>query len=231
MRRHAELLGRAGSARERDGCTDFRKHVAWYLKGFPVGAELRRALAMVSSLSELDDLLGKLDPAEPFPVATLGAAARPDQRAGQGPPARRLAGHPRRRRRPRGRRARRLRRLTSSSWSVSRVPICQTNWFGRRPRACGTGPARDRQPGLTIRPLSTNVDTMGEATELAQVAAGVDAREGLRAVVALRKLADALETLQVANARRQGWSWQEIADALGVSKQAVHKKHREGQGF
>ena len=34
-----------------------------------------------------------------------------------------------------------------------------------------------------------------------------------------------LEVLQVDNARRQGWSWQEIADALGVSKQAVHKKH------
>ena len=71
MRRHAELLvGWFGS--ERDGCTDFRKHVAWYLKGFPVGSELRRALAMTSSLSELDDLLGKLDVAEPFPVATLG---------------------------------------------------------------------------------------------------------------------------------------------------------------
>jgi nifR3 family TIM-barrel protein len=60
----------AGS--ERDGCTDFRKHVAWYLKGFPVGGELRRALAMVDSLAELDDLLGKLDAAAPFPVETLG---------------------------------------------------------------------------------------------------------------------------------------------------------------
>jgi nifR3 family TIM-barrel protein len=70
MRRHAELL--AEWLGERDGCTDFRKHVAWYLKGFPVGPELRRALAMVSSLSELDDLLGKLDPAIPFPVEILG---------------------------------------------------------------------------------------------------------------------------------------------------------------
>jgi len=57
---------------EPDGSTDFRKHVAWYLKGFPVGSELRRALAMVSSLSELDDLLGKLDVDEPFPLDTLG---------------------------------------------------------------------------------------------------------------------------------------------------------------
>jgi nifR3 family TIM-barrel protein len=78
MRRHAELLvdwygGGAPTPRaERDGCTDFRKHVAWYLKGFPVGSELRRALAMTSSLMELDDLLGKLDADEPFPLAALG---------------------------------------------------------------------------------------------------------------------------------------------------------------
>ena len=71
MRRHAELLTR-WLGTERDGCTDFRKHVAWYLKGFPVGAHLRRSLAMVSALSELDDLLGKLDADQPFPVSTLG---------------------------------------------------------------------------------------------------------------------------------------------------------------
>ncbi|MEO3744855.1 tRNA dihydrouridine synthase DusB [Plantactinospora sp. B5E13] len=78
MRRHAELLvdwyadGGRNTHGERDGCVDFRKHVAWYLKGFPVGGELRRALAMVNGLAELDDLLGKLDVAEPFPVQTLG---------------------------------------------------------------------------------------------------------------------------------------------------------------
>jgi nifR3 family TIM-barrel protein len=71
MRRHAELLVEWYGS-ERDGCTDFRKHVAWYLKGFPVGSELRRSLAMVCSLSELDDLLGKLDADEPFPLAALG---------------------------------------------------------------------------------------------------------------------------------------------------------------
>ena len=71
MRRHAELLVEwLGS--ERDGCVDFRKHVAWYLKGFPVGSALRRALASVSSLAELDGLLAELDPDEPFPVHTLG---------------------------------------------------------------------------------------------------------------------------------------------------------------
>jgi hypothetical protein len=66
---------------------------------------------------------------------------------------------------------------------------------------------------------------MSEVTELAAAAGGADARMGLRAVLALRRLAESLEVLQVANARRQGWSWQEIADALEVSKQAVHKKH------
>ncbi len=71
MRRHAELLVE-WLGTERDGCTDFRKHVAWYLKGFPIGSELRRELAMVASLSELDDLLGKLDADEPFPAAVLG---------------------------------------------------------------------------------------------------------------------------------------------------------------
>jgi nifR3 family TIM-barrel protein len=71
MRRHAELLAQwLGS--EREGVTDFRKHVAWYLKGFPAGTEVRKALAMASSLAELDDLLGRLDPAAPFPIDTLG---------------------------------------------------------------------------------------------------------------------------------------------------------------
>jgi hypothetical protein len=38
-------------------------------------------------------------------------------------------------------------------------------------------------------------------------------------------LLETLEDLQVHNAREQGWSWQQIADSLGVSRQAVHKKH------
>jgi nifR3 family TIM-barrel protein len=71
MARHARLLVDA-LADERHGCADFRKHVAWYLKGFAVGGDLRRRLAMVSSLSELDDLLGLLDPDEPFPRESLG---------------------------------------------------------------------------------------------------------------------------------------------------------------
>jgi hypothetical protein len=73
--------------------------------------------------------------------------------------------------------------------------------------------------------MSTNLDGMSEMNDLAVAAGGTDVRTGLRAASALRRLADRLEALQVANARRQGWSWQEIADALEVSKQAVHQKH------
>ncbi|MGI8666006.1 MAG: helix-turn-helix domain-containing protein [Jatrophihabitans sp.] len=66
---------------------------------------------------------------------------------------------------------------------------------------------------------------MTEGVQLAEQAGSTDPAIGLRAIGALRELADRLEVLQVANARRQGWSWQEIADCIGVSRQAVHKKH------
>ena len=66
---------------------------------------------------------------------------------------------------------------------------------------------------------------MSEATELAATAGSRDPRAGLAAVAALRRLLESLEALQVDNARSHDWSWQEIADVLGVSKQAVHKKH------
>jgi hypothetical protein len=66
---------------------------------------------------------------------------------------------------------------------------------------------------------------MSEGVRLAEQAGSKDPAVGLRAVAALRELAERLEVLQVANARKQGWSWQEIADCIGVSKQAVHKKH------
>jgi nifR3 family TIM-barrel protein len=71
MRRHGELL--ADLMGESRGLRDFRKHVPWYLKGFPAGGELRAALGMVDSLARLDELLTQLDPTAPFPVAELGA--------------------------------------------------------------------------------------------------------------------------------------------------------------
>ncbi|MFF4384001.1 RNA polymerase subunit sigma-70 [Kitasatospora sp. NPDC092039] len=66
---------------------------------------------------------------------------------------------------------------------------------------------------------------MSESGELAAAASSRDPAVGLRAVRALRDLADRLESLQVGNARSQGWSWQDIAVCLGVTRQAVHKKY------
>jgi hypothetical protein len=66
---------------------------------------------------------------------------------------------------------------------------------------------------------------MRESTRLATAANSRDPSVGLRAVASLRLLVDELEELQVENARRHGWSWQQIASVLGVSKQAVHKMY------
>ena len=74
--------------------------------------------------------------------------------------------------------------------------------------------------------MSTYVDIMTEATELASAAGDRDPRVGLRAVAALRRLLEQLEAVQVRNARNNGWSWQDIAAELGVTRQAVHKKYR-----
>ena len=48
---------------------------------------------------------------------------------------------------------------------------------------------------------------------------------GLAAVAAMRQLVEELEELHVDNARALGWSWQAIAEGLGISRQSVHKKH------
>ena len=63
------------------------------------------------------------------------------------------------------------------------------------------------------------------ADEVLAQTASEDPEVGLRSVVALRALLDAVEELQVRRARELGWSWQRIAARLGVSKQAVHQKH------
>ncbi|HEX6487126.1 MAG TPA: tRNA dihydrouridine synthase DusB [Nocardioidaceae bacterium] len=71
MRRHAELL--TFHMGEERGCKEFRKHISWYLKGFKAGGELRHSLGLVSTLADLDRLLERLDPDEPFPVGELGS--------------------------------------------------------------------------------------------------------------------------------------------------------------
>lgn len=75
MRRHAELLGE-WIGDEARGVIDFRKHVAWYLKGFSVGSEMRKKLAITSSLAELDALLAELDLDQPWPVGADGPRGR-----------------------------------------------------------------------------------------------------------------------------------------------------------
>jgi len=71
MRRHAELL--VEYMGEERGCKEFRKHIAWYLKGFRAGGELRQSLGLVDTMATLDGLLSRLDPGEPFPEAELGS--------------------------------------------------------------------------------------------------------------------------------------------------------------
>ncbi|MDQ1614909.1 MAG: hypothetical protein QOJ60_848 [Actinomycetota bacterium] len=77
---------------------------------------------------------------------------------------------------------------------------------------------------MLTRMTDTTPGTAATYDAVAQ-ATGQDPRAGLRAVAALRRLADQLEALQVSNARALGWSWDAIGALLGVSKQAVHKKH------
>jgi nifR3 family TIM-barrel protein len=80
MYRHGKLL--ADHLGEHKGVRDLRKHVAWYLRGFPVGSTLRQRLGLVSGLAELADLLDELDHGAPFPAAAEGPRGR------QGSPAR-----------------------------------------------------------------------------------------------------------------------------------------------
>lgn len=72
--------------------------------------------------------------------------------------------------------------------------------------------------------LTSMTSTM---TDLATEAGSTDPATGLRAVAALRRLLEQLEDLHVRNARAAGWSWSDIAALLGVTKQTVHRKHKD----
>lgn len=65
------------------------------------------------------------------------------------------------------------------------------------------------------------VDTLAKTASEAD-----DPGEGLRAIAALKRLSDDLESLHVGRARDRGWTWQQIADALGVTRQTVHRKYQ-----
>jgi nifR3 family TIM-barrel protein len=74
IRRHGELL--TAHFGEDKGMRDIRKHIAWYLHGFPAGADVRRALALVKTLGKLDVLLERLDADVPFGPAATGPRGR-----------------------------------------------------------------------------------------------------------------------------------------------------------
>ena len=70
---------------------------------------------------------------------------------------------------------------------------------------------------------------MVKPTEVVARTSSKDPAVGLRAAASLRALLEAVEELQVRRARELGWSWQQIAALLGVSKQAVHQKFGKGE--
>jgi nifR3 family TIM-barrel protein len=74
LRRHAELL--TAHHGQDKGLRDLRKHMAWYLRGFPIGSELRQGFALVSTLDDLDALLARLDADVPFPADAEGPRGR-----------------------------------------------------------------------------------------------------------------------------------------------------------
>jgi hypothetical protein len=61
--------------------------------------------------------------------------------------------------------------------------------------------------------------------EITEAIGSEDPAKGLRAALALRRVAERVEAHQVEVARRQGWSWQQIGDALGITRQSVHAKY------
>jgi hypothetical protein len=88
-------------------------------------------------------------------------------------------------------------------------------------------------PATRCPDLATQVDIGRVSTKVADVpitrtpvsAGEIDPEDGLRAVVALREFADRLEDEHVERAISEGWSWARVAEALNVTRQAVHKKH------
>jgi hypothetical protein len=99
------------------------------------------------------------------------------------------------------------------------------------PRIClRRTPVRLRQHMLTNTACQHMLTGMEPTLQIAEGAASNDPDVGLRAVAALRALAERLELLQVQQARELGWSWQDIASRLGVTKQTVHRKYGRRTG-
>lgn len=66
-------------------------------------------------------------------------------------------------------------------------------------------------------------------SEVLRIPSPDDPAEALAAVVSLRRLAEHLERAAVARAIEQGWTWAQVAEALGVTRQAAHKRHAGGR--
>jgi hypothetical protein len=66
---------------------------------------------------------------------------------------------------------------------------------------------------------------VSDVSEISAAIESEDPAQGLRAALALHRLAERVEAHQVAVARTQGWSWQQIGDALGITRQSVHAKY------
>lgn len=93
-------------------------------------------------------------------------------------------------------------------------------WVIWAPQAC--------QPELTAWICQSRLTGVDEG-ELTRRIHSTDPAVGLRAVGALRRLAEQVEATAVARARAQGWSWEQIGDALGLSRQSVHAKYRKAE--
>lgn len=92
----------------------------------------------------------------------------------------------------------------------------------------GSGLRQHELTDLGHQPMLTVMDTP-TTTTTPDVARVPDPRtepgDALATAVALRGLADRLEDLAVATAIDRGWTWKRVGEALGVSAQAVHRKH------
>jgi hypothetical protein len=118
------------------------------------------------------------------------------------------------------------RRLVSQSPASKRRLVDRA---GRGIAGLNLPPLGHRQENLTLLERQDILTTMVEPGEVVAQTASEDPEVGLRGVASLRALLEAVEELQVRRARELGWSWQQIAALLGVSKQAVHQKYGKGE--
>jgi hypothetical protein len=109
---------------------------------------------------------------------------------------------------------------------VSTVRTSQRIVSSARPSGalrCGGLPCQFRLTNQECQPKLTGVDI----EKLSVDVSSDDPAIGLRASLALHRLAERVEAHHVASARGKGWSWQQIGDALGITRQSVHTKYNK----